>query len=117
MHSAAGPRAVRSKGGRPHAIADVLAAFLDKHGLRSAMEDHRLALEWSEIVGVALAGECRPVRIERGTVWIGVNSAPQANHLLYLKPWILKRIRERFPDSSIRELQIQHRPGQGRGAR
>jgi hypothetical protein len=81
------------------------------------MEDHRLLLGWREIVGASLASETRPVRIERGTVWIGVNSAPQANHLLYLKPWILKRIRECFPDSSISELRIQHRPVEGRGAR
>jgi hypothetical protein len=66
------------------------------------------------IVGTALAIDVRPLRIERGIVWIGVSNAPQASHLQYLKPMLLRRIRERYPDTTIRDIRIVHRPEDGR---
>jgi len=81
------------------------------------MEDHRLFLDWEGIVGPALAADARPMRVERGIVWIGVSNAPQANQLLYLKPMLLKRIREKYPDTTIRDIRILHRPVEGRRPR
>ena len=103
-------RDARSRGGPPKVIGDVLSSFLRKRGLLQAIEDRRLFRDWEELVGTALSREAKPFKVERGILWIGVNSAPQANHLLYLKPKILGRIRKRYPESKIREIRILHRP-------
>ncbi len=88
--------------------------FLRTHGLVGRMQEYRLFLDWEEIVGGPLARETRPERIEKGTLWIGVSNAPQANHLLYLQPMILRRIRERYPETTIRDMRILHRPSNER---
>lgn len=71
-------------------------------------------VEWEDLVGPAAAREARPLRIERGILWIGVENAPQANHWLYLKPVMLQRIRQRYPGTGIRDIRVLHRPGEGR---
>lgn len=101
----------------PQVVADALSTFLERNGLLRGMEDHRILSNWREIVGPSLANETRPVRIDGGTLWIDVINAPQANLVLYLKPWILKRIREQHPGVSISTIRIQHRPVAGRRER
>lgn len=104
----------KHRGGPPRVLGDVLHSFLRQRGLLEKMRDHQLMLDWDEVVGPTIAREARPLKIERGILWIGVNNAPQANHLLYLKPQLLKRIKELYPESKIRGLRILHRPMQGR---
>jgi hypothetical protein len=74
------------------------------------MEDRKILSDWEDLVGPALAREATPFKIERGILWIGVKNAPQANHLSYLKPKILARIRELHPGSRIRDMRVLHRP-------
>lgn len=102
------------RGGRPRTIGEALESFLGKQGLRRAIEDRRIFVEWEDLVGSAAARESRPLRIERGILWIGVENAPQANHWLYLKPVMLERIRQRYPGTGIRDIRVLHRPGEGR---
>ena len=77
------------------------------------MEDHRLFSDWERVVGRSLAESARPMKIERGILWIGVESAPMANQLLYLKPRLLARIAESYPTVQVRDLRVLHRPRQG----
>ena len=100
-----------ARGGRPRSIGEDLERFLARRGLRRAMEDRRIFREWESLVGAAAARESRPLRIERGILWIGVESAPQANHWLYLKPAMLEMIRQRYPGTGIRDIRVLHRPG------
>jgi len=101
------------KAGQPRVVGDILAAFLKDRGLLQAIEDRRPIAEWETLVGTALAAETRPLRVERGILWIGVTNAPQANHLQYLCPLILRRIQELYPAARIREIRVLHRPDQG----
>lgn len=104
------------RGGPPQAVGEVLASLLRRRGLEQEIEDHRILVDWGGLVGDPLGHETRPMKVERGILWIGVNSAPLANSLLYLKPVLLRRIRERFPRSRIQDLRVLHRPERGRSA-
>ena len=106
-----------SRGGQPRTIGEALETFLGRRGLRRAIEDRRIFVEWEDLVGIAAAREAYPVRIERGILWIGVENAPQANHWLYLKPVMLEKIRQRYPGTGIRDIRVLHRPREGRQKR
>ncbi|MBD3163173.1 MAG: DUF721 domain-containing protein [Candidatus Eisenbacteria bacterium] len=98
------------RGGAPKPVGDVLQELLRRRGLLQKMEDHRLFADWKRVVGASLADVARPLKIERGILWIGVNSAPMANQLLYLKPQLLARIAESYPAVRVRDLRVLHRP-------
>lgn len=78
--------------------------------MQQSFEDHRVVELWEEIAGAQLASDARPMKIERGILWIGVKSAPLANQLHYLKPAMLERIRKVAPGARIRDIRILHRP-------
>jgi hypothetical protein len=95
-------------------VGEALRSFMTRSGMLQELEDRRILLEWEDLVGPTLASDAWPLRIEKGVLWIGVNNAPQANHLLYLKPRLLDRIRELFPTSRIRDIRVQRSPGRER---
>ena len=102
------------RGGAPQALSEILQAFLKRRGLLQEMKNRQWLANWDDLVGATIAEEARPIKVERGILWIGVKSAPQANQLLYLKQKLIERIREVYPDSGIRDLRVLHRPKQGR---
>jgi predicted nucleic acid-binding Zn ribbon protein len=103
----------RPRGGRPQAVGAVLTTLLGDLGLAARIEDRRIFAEWEDLVGVSLAREARPLNVERGVLVLGAGHATQANHLLYLKPLILQKIRSRYPTSRIRDIRVVHRPAEG----
>jgi predicted nucleic acid-binding Zn ribbon protein len=106
-------RSGRPRGGRPQAIGDVLATLLGDLGLAARIEDRRIFAEWEDVVGVSLAREAKPLKVERGILVLGAGHATQANHLLYLKPLILQKIKARYPTSRIRDIRVVLRPAEG----
>ena len=92
-----------TRGGRPQVLGELLQAFLRRRGLLQDMQDREVVRGWDDLVGPTIAREAQPIKIERGILWIGVNNAPQANQLLYLKPKLMERIKELYPKSRIRE--------------
>jgi predicted nucleic acid-binding Zn ribbon protein len=104
-----------ARGGRPQTLAEALNSFLKERGLLQEMKDRQVTENWDELVGPTIAREARPIKIERGILWIGVNNAPQANQLSYLIPKLIERIKELYPQSKIRDIRVLHRPRQGRG--
>ena len=103
----------RPRGGRPQAIGDVLATLLGDLGLAARIEDRRIFAEWEDVVGASLSREAKPLKVERGILVLGVGHATQANHLLYLKPLILQKIKARYPTSRIRDIRVVLRPAEG----
>ena len=94
-------------------MAEALQSFLKGRGLLQEMRDHQVIIDWDDLVGPMIAREAKPIKTERGILWIGVNNAPLANHLLYLKPQLIERIKELSPQSKIRDIRVLHRPRQG----
>ncbi|MBM3286491.1 MAG: DUF721 domain-containing protein [Candidatus Eisenbacteria bacterium] len=104
----------RRRGGGPSPIGEALSTFLEERGLLQKIEDRRLFGAWEEIVGATLAREARPLRVEKETLVIGASSSAHASQLMYLRPWVLKRIKEMYPGSRIRSIRIVNRPDEGR---
>ena len=104
----------RGRGGKPQTLGDALSSFLKRRGLLQEMRDRQAITDWDDLVGPAIAREAKPIKIERGILWIGVSNAPQANQLLYLKQKLIERIKELYPQSKIRDIRVLHRPRQGR---
>lgn len=112
--TARGGRKPPARSGQPRAVAEVLQQYLRSTGMQQVFEDYRVIEAWAEIAGAQLAGDTRPIRIEKGVLWIGVKNAPLANQLQYLKPAMLDRIRKLIPGARIRDIRFLHRPEDAR---
>jgi hypothetical protein len=58
------------------AVGDLLAGLLGRREFAQGMRLGRLAKAWPEVVGERLAGECRPIRLEGGTLTVAAASGP-----------------------------------------
>ena len=58
------------------AVGDLLAGLLGRREFAEGMRLGRLTKAWAEVVGERLAGECRPIRLEGGTLTVAASSGP-----------------------------------------
>jgi len=59
---------------------------------------------WKDIVGIQLAHKTCPSRIIKGRLYLTVSDSQWLQTLTFIKPKILKKLNERFPQYNIREI-------------
>jgi predicted nucleic acid-binding Zn ribbon protein len=79
---------VRVEGTTP--VGDLLAGLLSRKEFAEGMRLGRLAKAWSEVVGERLAQECRPVRLEAGTLTVAASSGTWGAQVKFLAGEIQK---------------------------
>jgi predicted nucleic acid-binding Zn ribbon protein len=65
-------------------VGDLLAGLLGKKEFAEGMRLGRLAKGWAEVVGERLATECRPVRLDGGTLTVAASSGPWGAQVRFL---------------------------------
>jgi hypothetical protein len=66
------------------AVGDLLAGLLGRKEFAEGMRLGRLAKAWADVVGERLAGECRPIRLEGGTLTVAASSGPWGAQVRFL---------------------------------
>jgi len=79
---------VRIDGATP--VGDLLAGLLGKQEFAEGMRLGRLAKGWADVVGERLAAECRPVRLDAGTLTVAASSGPWGAQVRFLAGEIQK---------------------------
>lgn len=87
-------------------ISPTLNGLLTRANLRQGIANYQVLPLWEEIIGIHLAAQTKPLRIQGTTLWIYVENATLRHHLMYLVPKILEQIRKRVPDAEIRDLRF-----------
>jgi predicted nucleic acid-binding Zn ribbon protein len=72
------------------AVGDLLAGLLGRREFAEGMRLGRLARAWGEVVGERLAGECRPIRLDGGTLTVAASSGPWGAQVRFLAGEIQK---------------------------
>lgn len=86
-------------------ISPILAAILSRHGLEQGIVDRQIFLRWDEILG-DLSRRTRPLEIRGRELWIQVDHAPLMQHLGFLAPRIMVRLRELVPGTTVQRLRF-----------
>jgi predicted nucleic acid-binding Zn ribbon protein len=104
-----------SRGREPRPIGAELAAVLRARGWEGRLAAARVVARWPEVVGEAVAGHCRPSRLEDdGTLQVVADSAAWATQLAYLKGTLLDRLAAVCGPGVVRAIQVRTDDGRRR---
>ncbi|MEX2281395.1 MAG: DUF721 domain-containing protein [Gemmatimonadota bacterium] len=102
-----GTRKTKAKG--PTQLGDALKAYLTGTEVGERIEEASVVPEWAERVGAAIAAVTVPLRVNRGTLQVGVRSSAWLMELKLMEGEIVGRLnrdRGRGKISKIRFLML-----------
>jgi predicted nucleic acid-binding Zn ribbon protein len=91
------------------AVGDILAGVMRSMGLEKRLLERRVIENWPELAGPDIARFAKAMRVQRGILYLKVESAAWSQELLFLKPKILERVNERFGSGLVRDIRITGR--------
>ena len=78
--------------GKPQAVGDVLARFLERTGMASRVEAAAVIPEWAERVGPAIAAVTEPLRVSDGTLVVAVSTSAWMMELNLMKAELMRHL-------------------------
>jgi predicted nucleic acid-binding Zn ribbon protein len=91
---------------RAETIGKVLEQVIADLGLRKRLREQRAVVDWESIVGEKVASHSRAVRVDRGRLFVEVDSSVWAQELSLMKRRILRQVNERTGDRVIEQLHF-----------
>ncbi len=82
-------------------IGKVLEQVIADLGLAKRLHEQRAVVDWADIVGEKVARHSRAVRVDRGRLFVEVDSSVWAQELTLMKRSILREIGKRAGDGVI----------------
>ena len=92
---------------QPTQISDALKSLLKKGDLGERIEEAAIVPEWAERVGPQIAAVTVPMRVNHGTLWIGVRSSAWMNELNLMETEILGRLNAGRQRGKISKIRFQ----------
>lgn len=93
------------RAGKPQAVGDVLARFLDRSGLAPKVEAAAVIPEWAERVGPAIAAVTEPLRVSDGTLVVAVSTSAWMMELNLMKAELMRHLNAGKPAGAAGRIQ------------
>lgn len=90
----------------PKILAEVLKTALDKWKLTPILKRHEVMAAWDSLAGPQLAQRARPLKIQGSQMVLEVDHPAWIQELNYLKPRLLEKIAQSYPESRIKSLRF-----------
>jgi predicted nucleic acid-binding Zn ribbon protein len=87
-------------------VGDLLAGLLSQKEFAEGMRLGRLAKAWAEVVGERLAKECRPVRLDAGSLTVAASSGPWGAQVRFLAGEIQKGANRALEDEPVTRVTV-----------
>ena len=85
-------------------IGDLIKEFSRQDNVSDKLRAYQVVGEWENIVGEAIGKNTEIVRVENGILYVKAATSAWRNELVFMKPAILKKIRESYPDSGVEQI-------------
>jgi len=87
-------------------LSDALQAYLEKSGIGAAAKARRVFTEWRERVGDRIADVAAPLRLERGTLVVGVRSSAWLMELKLMERRLVERLNAGVDEGRIDKIRL-----------
>ena len=98
---------MRKRLAKPSKIDAILGRTATRLRLSEKIRHYRLWQRWREIVGAPVADHARPERWQGRTLVVRVDHPAWVQELGFLKPQMMEKLREAFPDPAIKEIRFE----------
>jgi predicted nucleic acid-binding Zn ribbon protein len=88
------------------AVGDLLGGLLGRKEFAEGMRLGRLARAWPDVVGERLAGDCRPIRLEGGTLTVAASSGPWGAQVRFLSGEIQKGANRALQGDAVTRVAV-----------
>ena len=92
-------------------LGDLMPQVIRTRLGRRYWDFYLLATAWTEVAGEHIAAQTQPAWIKKDTLWLHVNNPVWGQEIQLIKPELLDRIKEHFPQAVIRDIRCLHNPG------
>ncbi len=85
-------------------LGDIIKEFSKKDSVSDKLRSYEVVGEWEKIVGEPIARNTEISRVENGILYVRSASSAWRNELVFMKPAILKKIADEYPDSGVHDI-------------
>ena len=91
----------------PVPLGDALRRLAASIGISKTLSEYDVLTSWQDIVGEQIARVTTPERIEHGTLFLGVSTAPWRTELMMRRLEIVERINRAVGRKVIKEIRFR----------
>ena len=88
-------------------LGKALEKMLGKFDLKDKYNENKTIDNWESLVGKTIATHTTPQKINKGKLYIKVDSPSWRNQMLFQKEYLKKRINEKMEKKVIREIILR----------
>ena len=92
---------------KPTQLNDALKSYLRNTDVGERIEEASVVPEWAERVGPAIAAVTVPLRVNHGTLFVGVRSSSWLMELSMMEAEIIRRLNADRPRGRISKIRFQ----------
>jgi len=85
-------------------LAELIKEFSQQKAVSEKLRAYQVVGEWEKIVGEAIGKKTEISRIENGILYVKTATPAWRNELVFMKPKIIKKIKENYPDSGVEDI-------------
>jgi predicted nucleic acid-binding Zn ribbon protein len=94
----------RMKAGAPEKIGAIVDSVLGQRGYLTPCRELSVVHDWPKLVGDRLAGITECTRVDRGTLFVRVASAPWRQEINFMKQHLLHKISTETQCTTIKDI-------------
>lgn len=88
----------------------ILPDIIHEFELEKSFTIDELISQWHSIVGDIISTHSKPDRIYKNILFVTADHSVYANEIIMMKDVLLKRVREKFPFQTIRDIKVEIKP-------
>lgn len=93
--------------GELESVGEVIESMITRLGIKQRLKRAQIVEEWGRIVGGKIAQETRAERVRGSTLFVSTSSPVWAQELEFMKPEILKKIREELGKGVVTDIRFR----------
>jgi predicted nucleic acid-binding Zn ribbon protein len=87
-------------------VGDVLPTVLKSIGLDQRLKEQGILAIWARVVGEEIAARTKPLRIDRGVLYVHVDHGAWMQELHFMEKEIIARIKAQAPDIDLKRIRF-----------
>ena len=91
---------------RAEPISNVFSRLFRELGIDKAIEQNQAVVQWSDIVGERIAQVSEAVKIEKGTLFIRVDSPVWRNELSFMKENLIENMNKALKKNIVKDIKF-----------